>query len=166
VFYGLICMDVINTTTPLDVGGNVTGLLGANDTAGAAGAATVSLTEFIIVTLGIFVVSWILLCFVMYFIAPYFAKFGDRRSRVVYSAVYSLPFAIIFALGLGGAMSVLSQSNFLVSLLVAFLIVFGLVIFQNFLLGMFISKGIIKMESKRPAPGSVKGSRNVKGKRK
>ncbi len=124
------------------------------------------LTEFILVTLGIFVVSWIVLCVVMYFLAPYFAKFGDRRSRIAYSAVYSLPFAIIFALGLGGTMSALSQSNFIISLIIAFIIVFGLVLFQNFLLGMFISKGIIKMESKRPAPGSVKGSRNVKGKRK
>jgi hypothetical protein len=135
-----------------------------NTTSSAAG--TVGVTEFILVTLGIFVASWIVLCVVMYFIAPYFAKFGDKRSRIAYSAVYSLPFAIIFALGLGGTMSALSQSNFLISLVIAFIIVFGLVMFQNFLLGMFISKGIIKMESKRPAPGSVKGKGNVKGKRK
>ncbi len=141
-------MDVINTTST------------------AAGTGTVGLTEFILVTIGIFVASWIVLCVVMYFIAPYFAKFGDKRSRIAYSAVYSLPFAIIFALGLGGTMSALSQSNFIISLIIAFIIVFGLVMFQNFLLGVFISKGIIKMESKRPAPGSVNGKRNVKGKRK
>jgi hypothetical protein len=135
-----------------------------NTTSSAAG--TVGVTEFVLVTLGIFVASWIVLCVVMYFIAPYFAKFGDRRSRIAYSAVYSLPFAIIFALGLGGTMSALSQSNFIISLVIAFIIVFGLVMFQNFLLGMFISKGIIKMESKRPAPGSAKGKGNVKGKRK
>ena len=63
-------------------------------------------------------------------------------------------------------MSALSQSSFIISLIIAFVIVLGLVLFQNFLLGVCISKGIIKMESKRPAPGSVKGSRNVKGKRK
>jgi hypothetical protein len=133
---------------------------------GVTPAATPDFITFILVTLGIFVVSWIILCLVMYFIAPYFARFGDKRSRIAYSAVYSLPFAIIFALGLGGTMSALSQSNFLISLVIAFIIVFGLVMFQNFLLGVCISKGIIKMESKRPAPGSVKGSRNVKGKRK
>ena len=59
------------------------------------GTGTVGLTEFILVTLGIFVASWIVLCLVMYFLAPYFAKFGDARSRIAYSAVYSLPFAII-----------------------------------------------------------------------
>jgi hypothetical protein len=154
-------MDANNTTTLLDAG-NVTGVLGASNNTGAAGAVTSNPTEFILVTLGIFVASWLALWIVMYVIAPFFARFGDKRSRIVYSAVYTLPFAIIFALGLGGTMSVLSQSNFLVSLLVAFLIVFGLVMFQNFLLGMFISKGIIKMESKRK-PAS---SRNVKGKRK
>jgi hypothetical protein len=146
-------MDAINTTTLLD----------ANNTTGAAGATT-NLTEFILVTVGIFVASWILLCVIMYFIAPYFGKFHDRRSRIVYSAVYSMPFAVIFGLGLGGTMSIISQSNFLVSLLVAFLIVFGLVMLQSFLIGVCISRGIIKMESKRPAPGSA--SRNVKGKRK
>jgi hypothetical protein len=149
-------MDAINTTSLSD----------ANNTTGTAGAITDNLTGFLVVTLGIFAASWIILCAVMYFIAPYFAKFADPRSRIVYSAVYSLPFAIIFALGLGGAMSAISQSNFLVSLLVAFIIVFGLVMFQNFLLRMFISKRIIKMESKRPSPGSVNGSRNVKSKRK
>lgn len=154
-------MDVNNTTSLLDAG-NVTGLLSANNTTGGAGAVTSNLTEYVLITLGIFVASWIALCVIMFIIAPFFARFGDKRSRRGYSAVYTLPFAIIFALGLGGTMSVLSQSNFLVSLLIAFLIVFGLVMFQNFLLGMFISKGIIKMESKRPAPGS----RNVKGKRK
>jgi hypothetical protein len=145
-------MDAINTTTLLDVG----------NTTGATGGTTVGLTEFILVTLGILVASWILLVVIMYFIAPYFGKFNDKRSRIIYSAIYTLPFAIIFALGLGGTMSVLSQSNFLVSLLVAFLIVFGLVMLQSFLLGVFISRGIIKMESKRPPPS--KG--NVKGKRK
>jgi hypothetical protein len=149
-------MDAINTTS----------LSEANNTTGTAGAITDNLTGFLLVTLGILVASWIVLCAVMYFIAPYFARFADQRSRIVYSAVYSLPVAIIFALGLGGAMSAISQSNFLISLLVAFVIVLGLVMFQNFLLGMFISKGIIKMESKRPRPGSVNGSRNVKGKRK
>jgi hypothetical protein len=154
-------MDAINTTTLSDAG-NVTGVLGANNTTGTAGATTVGLTEFILITLGILVASWILLCVIMYFIAPYFGKFNDKRSRIVYSAIYTLPFAVIFALGLGGTMSFLSQSNFLVSLLVAFLIVFGLVMLQSFLLGVFISRGFIKMESKRPAPS--KG--NVKGKRK
>jgi hypothetical protein len=154
-------MAVNNSTGLLDVG-NVTGALGAGNTTGLTEAATVNIPF----TLGIFVVSWIVLCAIMYFIAPYFAKFADPRSRIAYSAVYSLPFAIIFALGLGGTMSVLSQSNFIVSLLVAFVIVFGLVIFQNFLLGFCISKGIIKMESKRQPPAAVKGSRNTKGKRK
>jgi hypothetical protein len=149
-------MDAINTTV----------LSGAGNVTDTARAATVSLTDYILVTLGIFVASWLVLWVVMYFIAPYFGKFGDQRSRIVYSAVYSMPFAIIFALGLGGTMSMLSQSNFLVSLLVALLIVFGLVMLQSFLLGVLISRGIIKMESKRPPPGSVKGSRNVKGKRK
>jgi hypothetical protein len=158
-------MDANNTTSPSDAG-NVTGVLGANNTTGTAWAITDNLIQFVLVTLGILAASWIILCAVMYFIAPYFARFADQRSRIAYSAVYSLPFAIIFALGLGGAMSAISQSNFLVSLLVAFLIVFGLVLFQNFLLGVFISRGIIKMESRRPPPGSVKGSRNVKGKRK
>jgi hypothetical protein len=145
-------MDAINTTTLLDAG----------NTTGATGGTTVGLTEFILVTLGILVASWILLVVIMYFIAPYFGKFNDKRSRIIYSAIYTLPFAIIFALGLGGTMSVLSQSNFLVSLLVAFLIVFGLVMLQSFLLGVFIDRGIIKMESRRPPPS--KG--NVKGKRK
>jgi hypothetical protein len=157
-------MDSNNTTSLLDAG-NVTGVLGASNNTGGAGAVT-NWTEFVLVTLGIFVASWLALIIVMYVIAPFFARFGDKRSRIVYSAVYTLPCAIIFGLGLGGTMSFLSQSNFLVSLLVAFLIVFGLVMFQNFLLGMFISKGIIKMESKRPRATSAKGNRNVKGKRK
>ncbi|HEY3274035.1 MAG TPA: hypothetical protein VGJ92_09745 [Methanocella sp.] len=154
-------MDANNTTSLLDAG-NVTGLLGVNNTTGGAGGVTSNMTEYVLITLGIFVASWIALCIIMYFIAPFFARFGDMRSRIAYSAVYTLPFAIIFALGLGGTMSFLSQSNFLVSLLIAFLIVFGLVMFQNFLLGMFISKGIIKMESKRQVPSKA----NVKGKRK
>jgi hypothetical protein len=112
-----------------------------------------------VLSAGIFVVSWIILWFVMYFIAPYFAKFGDRRSRIAYSAVYSLPFAIIFALGLGGAMEWISQSNFIVSLVAALVIVFGLVMFQSFLLGVLINKGIIKMQSKKAPPTPVKGKR-------
>jgi hypothetical protein len=157
-------MDANTTIGTLDAG-NVTGALGANVT-DAAGAVTVSLTEFILVTLGIFVGSWVILCVVMYVIAPFFARFGDLRSRVVYSAIYSLPFAVIFALGLGGAMSMISESNFIVSLLAALIIVFGLVMFQNLLLGMFISKGIIKMQSKKGPQGPVKGGNNTKGRRK
>ena len=153
-------MAVNNSTGLLDVG-NATNVLGPG-TAGVQNAVTVNIPF----TIGIFVASWALLCVVMYFIAPYFAKFADPRSRIAYSAIYSLPFAIIFALGLGGAMSVLSQANFLVSLIAAFVIVFGLVVFQNFLLGVGVSRGIIKMESKRKPPAPVKGSRQTKGKRK
>ncbi|HUL61850.1 MAG TPA: hypothetical protein VLT35_02205 [Methanocella sp.] len=133
---------------------------------GAAGAVdgttTVDLANFILISLGIFVASWAILCVVMYFIAPFFGKFADVRSRVVYSIVYTFPFAVIFALGLGGTMSLLSQTNFLVSLVIAFVIVFVLVMFQSYVLGVLTTKGIIKMQSK--ASGASKTT--VKGKRK
>ncbi len=141
-------MDANNTTTLLDVG-NATG-----------DAGTVALDlNFVFLTIGVFVVSWIILCVVMYFIVPFFARFGDMRSRAAYSAVYSMPFAVIFALWLGGTMSILAQSGFIVLVLVAFIILFGLVMIQNFLLGLLISKGIIKMQSKRGPQGPVKGKR-------
>jgi len=137
---------------------NTTGLTGAD----GGGAVSVSLTDFILITLGIFVASWAILCVVMYVIAPFFGKFADTRSRLLYSIVYTFPFAVIFALGLGGTMSLLSQANFLVSLVIAFVIVFVLVMFQSYVLGMLTKKGTIKMQSKT-AGGAGK---TVKGKRK
>ena len=137
-------MDAINTTS------NATG---------AAGAATVSLADFLILTLGIFVVSWVILWAVMYVLAPRFSKFADQRSRIVYSAVYTLPFAIIFAIGLGGTMNIISPDFSIVSVVLMIIIVFGLVILQSMLLGMLISRGIIKMQSKKAPPAPVKGKR-------
>lgn len=152
-------MDANNITSLLDAGNVTGGILGADNATGTGAADTVSLIDLAIATLGIFVVSWAILCVIMYFIAPYFGRFGDQRSRIVYSAVYSMPFAVIFALGLGGTMSLISRSDFLVSLLVALLIVFALVMLQSFILGVLISKGIIKMQSKRAPQGPVKGKR-------
>ncbi len=138
---------------------NTTVLPGAT---GAVDGTTQIDLNFILISLGIFVASWAILCVVMYFIAPFFGKFSDLRSRVVYSIVYTFPFAIIFALGLGGTMSVLSQTNFLVSLVIAFVIVFVLVMFQSYVLGVLTTKGIIKMQSKASGAGKT----TVKGKRK
>jgi hypothetical protein len=136
-------MDANNTTTLLDAGN------------------ADSPTQLFLVTLGLFAASWIVLCAVMYFIAPYFGKFADLRSRIVYSAVYSLPFAIIVTLG-----NFMPKSLSLESVLLMLLIVIVMVMLQSLLLGILISKDIIKKESKRPAPGSVNGKRNVKGRRK
>ena len=118
---------------------------------------------FILESLAIFVVSWAVLLAVMYFVAPFFAKFEDRRSRVLYSLVYTLPFAVIFGLGLGGTMSIIYQSNLVIAVISALVIVFVLVMIQSYLMNYLTARGIIKMEEKAKAAAPKK---NVKGKRK
>ncbi|MGA9139791.1 MAG: hypothetical protein WBZ29_06180 [Methanocella sp.] len=133
-----------------------------NSTGGVDLSTTAGITDYLLLTLVTFAGSWIILCIIMYIIAPYFGKYADQRSRIIYSAVYTLPFAIIFALGLGGTISILTASvGSIVALLLAFVIVFALVILQSFLLGVLTSKGILKMESK-----AKQQQRMTKGKRK
>lgn len=133
-----------------------------NSTGGVDLSTTAGITDFLILTLVTFVGSWIILCIIMYIIAPFFGKYADQRSRMIYSAVYTLPFAIIFALGLGGTISILtSMVGSIVALLLAFIIVFALVFLQSLLLGWLTSKGYLKMESK-----SRQHQKMTKGKRK
>ncbi|OPY29946.1 MAG: hypothetical protein A4E28_00602 [Methanocella sp. PtaU1.Bin125] len=133
-----------------------------NSTGGVDLSTTAGITDFLVLTLATFVGSWIILCIIMYIIAPFFGKYADQRSRMIYSAVYTLPFAIIFALGLGGTISILtSMFGSIVALLMAFVIVFVLVIFQSFLIGLLTSKGYLKMESR-----ARQQQRMTKGKRK
>ncbi len=133
-----------------------------NSTSGVDLSTTAGITNFVLLTLATFLGSWVILCIIMYIIAPYFGKYADQRSRIIYSAVYTLPFAIIFALYLGGTISVLTSAvGSIGALLLAFVIVFALVILQSFLIGVLTSKGLLKMESK-----SRQQQRMTKGKRK
>jgi uncharacterized protein YacL len=133
-----------------------------NSTGGVDLSTTAGIMDYLLLTLVTFVGSWIILCIIMYIIAPYFGKYADQRSRIIYSAVYTLPFAIIFALGLGGTISIMTAAvGSIVSLLLAFVIVFVLVILQSFLIGVLTTKGILKMESK-----SRRQQTMTKGKRK
>lgn len=122
---------------------------------------TAGLTDFVLLTLITFVGSWIVLCIIMYIIAPFFGKYADQRSRIIYSVVYTLPFAVIFALGLGGAISVLTSSvGSITALILAIVIVFALVFMQSLLLGWLTSKGYLKMETKaRQQQKMTKGKR-------
>ncbi len=133
---------------------NSTGIVDLSTTAG--------ITNFILLNLAILVVSWIILSVIMYFIAPYFGKYADLRSRIIYSVVYTLPFAIVFTYGLGNTMTLVTASlGFIASLLLALVIVFALVMVQSFILGWLTSKGYLKMESK-----AQQQQRMTKGKRK
>ncbi len=109
---------------------------------------TVDYTSLLTTTVVVFFGSWLLLFLLCYFLTPFYTKYGDQKSRVIYSAVYSLAFAFIVGIGYG-LMPVLSQQyGFWPTMLIALVIVLILTVLQNYVLNMLVDKGMLKMARK------------------
>ena len=93
--------------------------------------------------------SWVVLFVIMYFISPFFTKYGDQRSRVLYSAVYTLAFAIIIGIALGGIITGLTVTyGTIPTLAVAFVIVLILTLLQNYAMTELFRRGLLKIKRK------------------
>ncbi len=109
---------------------------------------TADMTNLLVTTVAVFIGSWVLLFLLCYFLTPFYTKYGDQKSRVIYSAVYSLAFAFIVGIGYG-LMPVLSQQyGFWPTMLIALVIVLILTVLQNYVLNMLVDKGMLKMARK------------------
>jgi hypothetical protein len=93
--------------------------------------------------------SWVVLFALMYIVSPFLMKYGNQGSRVIYSAVYTLAFAIIIGLSMGGIMISLTRAfGMIPTLVIAFVIVLVLTIAQNYLLRELLRRGTLKMQRK------------------
>jgi hypothetical protein len=99
-------------------------------------------------TVALFLASWVILFLLMFLISPFFTRYGDKRSRFIYSAVYSLAFALIVGLGYGVMPVISAQYGFWIALAGAFVIVLILTMLQNYVLMNLIRRGLLKMEKK------------------
>lgn len=108
-----------------------------------------TLTSIIIATIGWTLGSWVVLFVIMYILSPFFTKYGDHNSRIIYSAVYTLAFGIIIGLSMGGAMITLTNAfGMIPTLVLAFVAVLILTVAQNYVLMTLMRKGMLKMQRK------------------
>ncbi|CAJ36126.1 hypothetical protein RCIX743 [Methanocella arvoryzae MRE50] len=109
---------------------------------------TVDYPSLLTTTVVVFLGSWVLLFLLSYFLTPFYMKYGDQKSRAIYSAVYSLAFAFIIGVGYG-LMPVLSQQyGFWPTMVIALVLVLILTLLQNYVLNLLVSKGVLKMARK------------------
>lgn len=109
---------------------------------------TADITSVLTTTVVVFLGSWLLLFLLCYFLTPFYTKYGDQRSRVIYSAIYSLAFAFIVGIGYGLMPLMSVQYGFWPTMLVALVIVLILTVLQNYALNVLVDKGILKMARK------------------
>lgn len=109
---------------------------------------TVDYTSLLTTTVLVFIGSWVLLFLLCYFLTPFYTKYGDQKSRVIYSAIYSLAFAFIVGIGYGLMPELSQQYGFWPTMLIALIIVLILTVLQNYVLNMLVDKGLLKMARK------------------
>jgi len=106
------------------------------------------LTSLTVTSVAVLIGSWVLLFLLCYFLTPYYIRYGDQRSRAIYSAVYSLPFAIIICLGFGVMPQVNQVYGFWPTIIVALIFVLLLTLFQNYVVSELMKRKVLKMEKK------------------
>jgi Na+-driven multidrug efflux pump len=109
---------------------------------------TVDYTSLLTTTVVVFIGSWLLLFLLSYFLTPFYTKYGDQKSRVIYSAIYSLAFAVIVGIGYGLMPVISQQYGFWPTMLIALVIVLILTVLQNYIINMLVDKGMLKMARK------------------
>jgi len=110
--------------------------------------ATVDITSLLVTTVVVFIGAWLLLFLLSYFLTPFYTKYGDQRSRIIYSAIYSLAFALIVGIGYGLMPILSAQYGFWPTMILALVIVLILTVLQNYVLNMLADKGLLKMARK------------------
>jgi len=110
--------------------------------------ATVDIISLIITTIAVFAGVWLLLFILWYFVTPFYMKYGDRQSRLIYSAIYSLAFAFIIGVGYGLMPALMGTYGFWPTMITGLIIVLILTTMQNYVLSMLMQKGMLKMSRK------------------
>ncbi len=108
-----------------------------------------------------FIVGFAFLFIVYYFTAPLSARFDDRKSRIIYSVVNALYFAIVLSVGLAIMPLFYDSYGVIVTLLAALVIVVIFTAVQVYVISELVKKGILRMHSKTSGQPKVE----PKGKR-
>lgn len=104
--------------------------------------------NILVTSIVVFLAAWVILFVVSYIFTPFITKYGDRRSRIIYSVIYSLAFAIIVGIGYGVMPVISEQYGFLPTMVAALVFVFILTLIQNYVLNLLFRRGLLKMQRK------------------
>ena len=106
------------------------------------------------------VLGFVILFIIYYFTSPFSARFDDKRSRVLYSLVNALYFALVLAIGFTILPILYSNNGMIIALVACLIIVFVFTGVQVYVLGELAKRGILRMHSKtRQAKVQPKGKR-------
>lgn len=97
---------------------------------------------------GMFVLAWILLFLLYYFTTPSYIEYGDKNSRYLYCAIYSLSLALVLSVGFALLPDLSLKYGFVPALLVGLIMVFIFTFAQAYIIRELVNRGTLKMVRK------------------
>lgn len=120
------------------------------------------MSNAVLSTIVMFVLGFVLLFLLYYFTSPFYTQYADKRSRLIYSGVNAVYFALVLALFFAILPGLSVQYGTIPSLVVGIVIAFLATGIQVYVISTLVKRGYIKMRRKTSAGTQAV----VKGKRK